>query len=145
MSNNRDTFEYIMFDVYLAITFFSTSGMIHEIPPTPIELHLKMKNLKTQWSWFYLLIALTLSQIGDQNPLKNLSLLLLVSIDFSVLNCDFSEAITWASLGGLPSALFFKNNHSILFMTGSNFGSPKMIWSVHLSSTQFYYLFSQPI
>ena len=72
-----------------------------------------------------------MSQIGDQKPLKNLSLLLFIAINLSVLNCDLSEAITWAKLGGLPPTLFLKIIIFVviitLFMTGSNFGSPKII------------------
>ena len=75
---------------------------------------------------------LTLSHSGDQKPLKNLSLLLLLAIDFSVLNCNFKDAITWGSLGTLISTLFLKIIILVviktLLTTGSKLGSPSRIW-----------------
>ena len=75
---------------------------------------------------------LTLSHSGDQKPLKNLSLLLLLAIDFSVLNCNFKDAITWRSLGTLISTLFLKIIILVviktLLTTGSKLGSPSRIW-----------------
>ena len=41
----------------------------------------------------HLTVSLTLPQIGAQKPLKYLSLLLFVAMDFSVLNWDLREDI----------------------------------------------------
>ena len=68
--------------------------------------------------------------MGDQKPLKNLSLLLHLAVNLSALNWFLNEFKIWTSLGGFPP-LFLKILTfvvmMILFITGSRDESPSKI------------------